>query len=244
MTKPLVLLIDDDTRLTRMVGDYLRQNGMEVEAAHSLAEGRARLSAASPALDLLVLDQMLPDGSGLDLARELEASANASAGQGLPVLMLSAKGDPMDRVLGLEVGADDYLAKPFEPRELLARIRALLRRSHSAAPGSAPPSGADVLDFGRLQIDLAARQALLDGQACRLTAYQFDLLALLAGSPGRVLSRDHIMDSLKGETFDAFDRSIDVHISRIRNAIEDDAKNPRRLLTVRGSGYLFARRQP
>jgi DNA-binding response OmpR family regulator len=151
--------------------------------------------------------------------------------------MLTARGEPMDRIVGLEIGADDYLPKPFEPRELLARIKALLRRA-------APDSGDDeVLVFGRLEVDLGARLARLDGEPCDLTSHQFELLTVLARSPGRVLSRDQIMDSLKGHPLEAFDRSIDVHISRIRSVIEDDPKVPKRVLTVRGVGYVFARKQ-
>ena len=150
--------------------------------------------------------------------------------------MLTARGEPMDRIIGLELGADDYLPKPFEPRELLARIKALLRR--------ATPLGDDaVLRFGRLEVDVNARQVRVDGRVCELTSYQFDILQVMAHSPGRVLSRDQIMDALKGHPIEAFDRSIDVHVSRIRAAIEDDPKNPRRILTVRGSGYVFARKQ-
>ncbi len=227
-----LLLIDDDARLTAMVGDYLGGAGFEVGTAGSLAEGRERL--ASENFDALVLDLMLPDGDGLDLCRELRAQPRH---RHLPLLMLTARGEPMDRILGLELGADDYLPKPFEPRELLARVKALLRR---AAPQA---SDDDVLRFGRLEIDLGARVARLDGVACDLTGHQFDLLVVLAQSPGRVLSRDQIMDSLKGHPLEAFDRSIDVHISRIRAVIEDDPKLPRRVLTVRGAGYLFARKQ-
>ena len=227
-----LLLIDDDARLASMVGDYLGQAGFAVEVAGSLAAGRALLAA--DAFDALVLDLMLPDGDGLDLCRELRGQART---RHLPLLMLTARGEPMDRILGLELGADDYLPKPFEPRELLARIKALLRR---ATP---QPAADDVLRFGRLEIDLGARAARLDGIACDLTGHQFDLLVVLAQSPGRVLSRDQIMDSLKGHPLEAFDRSIDVHISRIRAVIEDDAKLPRRVLTVRGAGYIFARKQ-
>jgi two-component system, OmpR family, phosphate regulon response regulator OmpR len=232
MTASKILLIDDDTRLTAMVGDYLRSHGFDVESAGSLTEARSRLQAGH--YDALVLDLMLPDGDGLDLTRELRADARLRR---LPLLMLTARGEPMDRIVGLELGADDYLPKPFEPRELLARIKALLRRS---AP---EPIVDDVLQFGRLEIDLGAREARLDGQHCDLTGHQFELLAVLAQSPGRVLSRDQIMDALKGHPMEAFDRSIDVHISRIRAVIEDDAKNPKRVLTVRGTGYVFARKQ-
>ena len=229
---PRLLLIDDDLRLTGMVGDYLRRNGFEVDAVGTLEGGRQRLEAGR--YDALLLDLMLPDGDGLDLTRELRAEVRTRR---LPLLMLTARGEPMDRIVGLEIGADDYLPKPFEPRELLARVKALLRR---AAPD---PAADEVLGFGRLEIDLGARQARLDGQPCDLTSHQFELLTVLARHPGRVLSRDQIMDALKGHPLEAFDRSIDVHISRIRAVIEDDPKAPRRVLTVRGSGYVFARKQ-
>jgi len=227
-----LLLIDDDARLTSMLSDYLSTAGFEVTVAGSLAAAREALAAEVP--DMLVLDLMLPDGDGLDFCRELRGDSQMRR---MPVLMLSARGEPMDRILGLELGADDYLPKPFEPRELQARIKALLRRLEPQAAGD------DVLRFGRLEIDLAARLARLDGKPCDLTSHQFDLLVVLAQSPGRVLSRDQIMDALKGHPLDAFDRSIDVHISRIRSVIEEDAKTPRRVLTVRGVGYVFARKQ-
>ena len=231
-----LLLIDDDTRLTTMVGDYLRASGFEVDTAGSLAAGRERLSSTANGggYDGLVLDLMLPDGDGLDLTRELRSDARWRK---LPLLMLTARGEPMDRIVGLELGADDYLPKPFEPRELLARVKALMRR---AAPD---PVADEVLRFGRLEIDVGGRVARLDGQACDLTSHQFDLLVVLARSAGRVLSRDQIMDALKGHPLEAFDRSIDVHISRIRAVIEDDPKSPRRVLTVRGAGYVFAKKQ-
>ena len=228
---PRLLLIDDDARLTAMVGDYLRRAGYTVDVAGSLAEGRERIGREL--YDALVLDLMLPDGDGLELCRDLRAAPRTRS---LPLLMLTARGEPMDRIVGLELGADDYLPKPFEPRELLARIKALLRRAQ-------PSADDEVLRFGRLEVDPGERQARLDGRPCDLTSYQFDLLLVLARAPGRVLSRDQIMDALKGHALEAFDRSIDVHISRIRAAIEDDPKLPRRILTVRGAGYVFAKKQ-
>ena len=227
-----LLLIDDDARLATMVGDYLRHAGFEVDVAASLAAGRERLHDGP--YDALLLDLMLPDGDGLDFTRSLRADPRTRR---LPLLMLTARGEPMDRIVGLELGADDYLGKPFEPRELLARVKALLRRAQ-------PEAAADeVLRFGRLEIDLGARQARVDGKACDLTGHQFELLAVLAQGAGRVLSRDQIMDALRGHPMEAFDRSIDVHVSRIRAVIETDPKHPRRIITVRGIGYVFAKAQ-
>jgi two-component system, OmpR family, phosphate regulon response regulator OmpR len=228
-----VLLIDDDTRLTAMVGGFLSGHGFAVSSVHSLRTAREALArGALP--QALVLDLMLPDGDGLDYCRELRGDPRTRS---LPLLMLTARGEPLDRVLGLELGADDYLAKPFEPRELLARLKALLRRAQSVAQSD------DVLRFGRLEVDLGARRVRLDGEPRELTSHQFELLTVLARAPGRVLSRDQIMDALKGHPLEAFDRSIDVHISRIRAAIEDDPKAPQRVLTVRGAGYVFASKQ-
>jgi len=227
-----LLLVDDDARLATMVGDYLRNAGFEVDVAPTLAAGRERLH--EHVYDALLLDLMLPDGDGLDFTRELRQGARTRR---LPLLMLTARGEPTDRVVGLELGADDYLGKPFEPRELLARVKALLRRAQPE------PATDEVLRFGKLEIDLGARQARVDGKSCDLTGHQFELLAVLAQAAGRALSRDQIMDALRGHPMDAFDRSIDVHVSRIRAAIEDDPKAPKRVLTVRGAGYLFAKRQ-
>ena len=235
MTNPArLLLIDDDARLTAMLGDYLRAAGFGVEVASSLAAGRARL-AAGGAFDALVLDLMLPAGDGLELCRELRARPET---RGLPLLMLTARGEPTDCIVGLELGADDYLGKPFEPRELLARLKALLRRAHPT-----DDSAGEVMRFGRLEIDLAERAVRIGGRPCELTGYQFELLVVLARSAGRVLSREQIMDALTGNPLEVFDRSIDVHVSRLRAAIEDDPKSPRRLLTVRGAGYVFAKKQ-
>jgi DNA-binding response OmpR family regulator len=223
-----ILLIDDDVALGGMVADYLAQAGFRVTSAATAREGEQRLKRE--VYDLLILDLMLPDADGLEVCRRIRQSSD------LPILMLTARGDAMDRVVGLEIGADDYLPKPFEPRELLARVRAILRRKLS-------PAQRDLLRFGRLEIDRGARRARLDGRDCMLTSHQFALLDALAGHAGRVMSRDALMDLLKGENAEAFDRSVDVHISRIRAAVEDDAKKPRRIITVRGAGYVFAREQ-
>jgi DNA-binding response OmpR family regulator len=222
------LLIEDDPRLAGMVQTYLGEAGFRI--THASTGGAGIDLARREAFDALILDLMLPDMDGLDVCRHIRARA------GTPILMLTARGDAMDRVVGLEMGADDYLAKPFEPRELLARLRAILRR----AKGD-PKS--EVLRFGRLDIDAGARQVRLDGVPCALTGYQFALLLGLAQHAGRVMSREALMDIVKNERLEAFDRSIDVHISRIRAAIEDDPKKPRRVITVRGAGYVFAKAQ-
>jgi DNA-binding response OmpR family regulator len=232
-----ILLIEDDSRLAGMVSEYLGKAGYRVIHAENGTRGLA-LSEREP-VDVVILDLMLPDGDGLDICRQLRARSD------LPVLMLTARGDPMDRVVGLEMGADDYLPKPFEPRELLARLRAILRRTR-AAPRSASGPGAaaqDVLRFGRLEVDRAAREVRLDGTSCQLTSYQFALVLALAEHAGRVMSRDALMDLVKGEQIEAFDRSIDVHVSRIRAVIEDDPRKAKRIITVRGIGYVFAKAQ-
>ena len=229
-----LLMIEDDARLARMVADYLGQSGFGVSQAADGQHGLAAVQAGAP--DLVILDLMLPDMDGLEVCRRIRALPGALART--PVLMLTAKGDPMDRIIGLEIGADDYLPKPFEPRELLARIRAVLRRHVDG-----PPAEHAVLRFGSLEIDQDARAVTVGGQACELTSYQFDLLVTLAERAGRVLTRDQIMEAVRGRELDAFDRSIDVHMGRIRAAIEVDAKSPKRILTVRGVGYVFARQQ-
>jgi DNA-binding response OmpR family regulator len=223
-----VLIIDDDRKLTAMLAEYLRPRGIEAAAAGDARRGLEM--AARGAYDAVVLDVMLPDLDGFEVCRRLRAASE------VPVLMLTARGDPEDRVVGLELGADDYLPKPFDPRELLARLRAIMRRR---APGRAERS--PVLRFGALEIDPDAREVRRGGSVCPLTGYQFDILLMLARHPGRVLSRDAILDRLRGRELTAFDRSIDVHVSRIRAAIEDDPRKPRRLRTVRGVGYQFAR---
>jgi len=232
-----LLMIEDDQRLAGMVAAYLEQNGFAVDQAGTAAAGLAQLLGAEPgAYALVLLDLMLPDTDGLQVCRRIRALAPPLGGT--PILMLTAKGDPLDRVIGLELGADDYLPKPFEPRELLARLRAILRR-----PPLAQAADDGLLRFGRLEIDPSARIARVDGQERQLTAYQFDLLLAMAERAGRVLSREQLLDAVKGEAHDPFDRSIDVHIGRLRAALEDDPRQPRRIITVRGAGYVFAKVQ-
>ena len=223
-----ILLIEDDPRLARLVDDYLGEAGFRV--VHAATGSAGLLSLQREDFDALVLDLMLPDMDGLDVCRQVRARHNT------PILMLTARGDAMDRIVGLEMGADDYLPKPFEPRELLARLRAVLRRSHASVPDQ-------VLRFGRLEVDPGARELRVDGAVRPLTAYQFEIVLAMAERAGRVMSRDALFDIVKGESLEAFDRSIDVHISRIRSAIEDNPKKPRRVLTVRGTGYVFAKAQ-
>ncbi|WP_426147562.1 response regulator [Polaromonas sp. DSR2-3-2] len=239
MTQQL-LMIEDDTRLAAMVGEYLRQSGYGFTHAATGAAGLEALQAG-PA-DLVILDLMLPDMDGLEVCRRIKGQSGDAARTA--VLMLTAKGDPMDRIVGLEIGADDYLPKPFEPRELLARIRAVLRRSGDSSASSHVSAGSHkVMRFGSLEIDRDARSVSVSGNPCELTSYQFDLLVALAERAGRVLSRDQIMEAVRGRELEAFDRSIDVHMGRIRSAIELDAKDPKRILTVRGVGYVFAKQQ-
>ena len=224
-----ILMIEDDERLSAMVSQYLSEAGFQVVVSGYANSGLELLKSAT--FDALILDLMLPDKDGFEVCRLVRA------GSDIPILMLTARGDATDRVVGLELGADDYLPKPFNPRELLARLRAILRRSKQ------PQERAQILRFGRLAIDQGARVVRVDAVERSLTSYQFALLLVLAQNAGRVLTREQVMDSLKGEPSEAFDRSIDVHISRIRAAIEDDAKHPRRIITVRGAGYVFARNQ-
>jgi two-component system phosphate regulon response regulator OmpR len=224
-----ILLVEDDARLAEMLLEYLGQAGFGVTVASLGATALERLSEAP--YDAVILDLMLPDMDGLEVCRRLRIQRDT------PVLMLTARGDAIDRIVGLELGADDYLPKPFEPRELLARLRAIVRRRVRGAANE------KALHFGRLELDTAARAVRLDGKPCELTGYQFDLLVALAKNAGRVMSREILMDLVKGEGFESFDRSIDVHISRIRACIEDNPKKPRRVITVRTAGYVFAKAQ-
>jgi two-component system, OmpR family, phosphate regulon response regulator OmpR len=225
-----ILLVEDDARLAEMLSEYLGQTGFLVTVAPLGAAALERLSESN--YDAVVVDLMFADMDGLDVCRRLRADRDT------PVLMLTARGDAIDRIVGLELGADDYLPKPFEPRELLARLRAIVRRG---ARGTA--SRDESMRFGRLEIDTAARVVRKEGKPCELSSYQFDLLLALAKNAGRVLSREVLLDLVRGEELESFDRSIDVHISRIRAAIEDSPKKPRRIITVRAAGYVFAKAQ-
>ena len=233
-----LLLIDDDARLTDMVGGYLRHNGFEVDTAGSLAAGREQLKHGS--YDALLLDLMLPDGDGLDFTRELRGQPRTRR---LPLLMLTARGEPMDRIVGLEIGADDYLPKPFEPRELLARVRSVIRRLQAAA-GVAAPAVADAaprqVRFGACRLDLDMRRLFgADEQEIEITAAEYDLLALFARHPNRPLSRDTIMEQAHNRGWDVFDRSIDLRMMRLRRKIERNPDKPEVLKTVRNVGYVF-----
>lgn len=232
---PRILVVDDDPELRAMLRDYLTGNGYIVDlAAHGDAM-REGLAQAMP--QAVILDLMLPGEDGLTLARELRRSSD------VPILMLSARGEEIDRVIGLEVGADDYLPKPFSPRELLARLRALLRRTQAAAAGEGATQAVEaakgVTHFGPFTLDAAAFRLLRDGQDVGLSVAEFTLLQAMVAHPNRVLSRDQLIDWLKGYERDAFDRSIDVRVTRLRRKIEPDAAHPVYIRTIRGQGYLF-----
>ena len=225
-----VLLIEDDEHLSSMLSEYLGTRGYTVTTRATATDGLKLLRQGGFAA--LVLDIMLPDLDGFEVCRRVRTESD------IPILMLTARGDEMDRIVGLELGSDDYVPKPFNPRELLARLRAILRRRGPAGMARTAP-----LRFGRLEIDRDARVVRVDGMERPLTSYQFELLCVLAMHAGRVMSREALMDHVRGEELEAFDRSIDVHIARIRAALEDDPRHPRRIITVRGAGYVFAKYQ-
>jgi len=223
------LLIDDDARLGALVTEYLGRHEIDVTVA---GDGERGLSALRKGrFDVVLLDVMLPGADGFEVCRRLRAAPELAA---LPVIMLTARGDDVDKIVGLELGADDYLAKPFNPRELLARIHAVLRRGRRVATR-------DRFSAGGLEIDFEAREVTVAGQRQTLTAYEFELLAALARAAGRVLSREQLLDALKGATYETFDRSIDVHISKLRGKLEANPKQPRYIKTVRGAGYVLPR---
>jgi DNA-binding response OmpR family regulator len=226
-TSLLVLLVEDDRRLADLTKEYLEGHGVAV--VHVADGRRGEEEALSGRFDAVLLDLMLPGKDGLEVCREIRARSD------VPVLVLTARGEEADRVMGLELGADDYLAKPFSPRELLARIRALVRR----AKGRAGPAR-DVVRVGALTVDPGARRVTLDGREVALTGYEFALLEALARRAGRVLSRERLMELARGSAEESFDRSVDVHVSRLRQKLGDDPKRPRLLKTVRGAGYVLA----
>ncbi len=241
---PRVLVVDDDPALRELLTEYLGASGFTVDGAADGVQMRERMAATWP--DVLVLDLRLPGEDGLSLARDLRRRSD------LPILMLSARGEEIDRVIGLEVGADDYLAKPFGPRELLARLRALLRRvqpGSAQAPAAAAPPPATValapapvcaaLRFGPFVLDAAAWRLTRNGEEVPVTSAEFALLKVFAQHPQRVLSRDDLIERLKGYERDAFDRSIDTRVTRLRRKIEPDPARPVYIRTVRGEGYLF-----
>jgi len=226
-----ILMIDDDEKLVALVGSYLEPQGFKVHARHDGLTGLEAARTMQP--DLVILDLMLPGLDGLEVCRRMRETGD------VPILMLTARGDETDRIVGLEVGADDYLAKPFNARELLARIRAILRRTSLRRTGDRPSAGATSLVAGPVVVDLATRTVIVDGREIGLTTAELDVLAALAANAGRVLSRSQLMEHIHGADWAAYDRSIDVHISRIRSKIEDDPRSPRLLKTVRGVGYLL-----
>lgn len=223
-----VLIIEDDERLADLTRDYLQANGFAVTLETDGTRGVERILALQP--DLVILDLMLPGEDGLSICRRVRSDYPG------PILMLTARTDDMDQVLGLEMGADDYVAKPVQPRVLLARMRALLRRAESVETATEPR-----LSFGNLEIDSATREAWLDGERIDLTSAEFDLLWLLGSNAGRVLTREEIFSQLRGIKYDGQDRSIDVRVSRIRPKIGDDPNQPHRIKTVRSKGYLFVK---
>ena len=234
--QPHILVVDDDGEIRRLVAKFLRENGFHVCVARDGHEMKASLNQTR--VDLIVLDVMLPGTNGFDLCRELRRSS------ALPIIMLTAKGDDTDRIVGLEIGADDYLAKPFNPRELLARINAVLRRTSSATstPGGAPNRNPRGFVFDGWRIDTTKRELLnADGVVIDLSSAEYDLLIAFVEAPQRVLSRDHLLDAARNRAASSFDRSIDVLVSRLRRKIDNDDGDEAtsRIKTVRGQGYFF-----
>lgn len=228
---PRVLIVDDDPDLCDLLSEYLAANGLTVAAAGDGAAMRQAMARQMP--DVVVLDLMLPGEDGLSLARELRARSEVG------ILMLSARGEEMDRVIGLEVGADDYVAKPFSPRELLARVRALLRRTRAATTAATPVAIPERYCFGPFALDIAAHRLLRDGLKVHITTAEFELLRVFVERPNRVLNRDDIIDLLKGYDRDPFDRTVDIRVTRLRRRIEANPSHPTYIRTVRGEGYLF-----
>jgi two-component system response regulator CpxR len=227
-----ILIIDDDVELCSLVGEYLAAEGFRVESAHDGERGLQ--SALNGHYLLLVLDVMLPGISGFDVLRRLRAKSK------LPVLLLTARGEDVDRIVGLELGADDYLPKPFNPRELVARIRAVLRRSGPEESGK-PGQPADVLHVGDIELDPATRTVRQNGRPVELTSVEFGLLEALLREAGRVVTREELVNGVLSRKFSPFDRSIDMHVSKVRKKLGDGNGSQARIKTVRGVGYIFAR---
>ncbi|MDJ0829614.1 MAG: response regulator transcription factor [Desulfobacterales bacterium] len=219
-----ILIIDDDEKLNQLLIDYLKDFGFKAIAAIHPADGLQKLQSESP--DLIILDVMLPDMNGFEVCKTIRRS------HAVPIIMLTARGELTDRVAGLELGADDYLPKPFEPRELVARIQTVLRRSRQSLPE-------DIRRFAELDINTTRQIARLDGQTIDLTTNEFIALALLTSHPGKVFDRDEILQALRGIDCDAFNRSVDITMSRLRHKLADDPKSPRFIKTVWGRGYVF-----
>ena len=219
-----ILIIDDDKKLNNLLSDYLAKFGFKVTTATHPEDGLKILKRELP--DIIILDIMLPDMDGFEVCKEIRKAYS------VPIIMLTARGEVTDRIVGLELGADDYLPKPFEPRELVARIQSVLRRSSSILKS-------DIIKFGKLVVDMEKHSAILDGKDVDLTTMEFEILSLLVRNPGRVLTRDRIMDSIRGIEWKAFDRSVDVLMSRLRQKLNDDPKKPSFIKTVWGAGYMF-----
>ena len=220
-----ILIVDDDTTLCRRLGDYLSQYGLALVAAHTPSDGIKKLASFAP--DLVLLDVMLPETDGFTLCKQIRANHS------LPIIMLTARGELTDKVLGLEIGADDYLAKPFEPRELVARIQVLLRRNRKRE------STSNVWRFADLEIYPQQHTAILDGKTIKLTGMEFKLLSLFASQPGRVFNRDELLNALKGIDSDVYSRSIDILMSRLRQKLGDNPQQVRFIKTLRNVGYTF-----
>ncbi len=227
-----ILVVDDEARVVRLVRTYLEGAGFEVVAAYDGEEALRVFRSERP--DLVVLDLMLPKMDGLDVARAMHRISNT------PIIMLTAKAEETDRLVGLELGADDYVVKPFSPRELVARVRAVLRRAAREAPQAPLAGGRERIEVGDLQIDLARRQAFVNGKPVDLTTTQFDLLAVLASQPGRVFTRMQLLDAIQGDAYEGYERTIDAHIKNLRKALGDNPRQPRYIVTVRGVGYKLA----
>jgi two-component system phosphate regulon response regulator OmpR len=226
-----VLIVDDDRKLRDLLSEYLTQYGFHVSTLPDGMEILKTIQRTKP--DIIILDIMMPKKDGLDVLKEIRSDLT------VPVIMLTARGEDADRIVGLELGADDYLPKPFNPRELLARMRAVLRRSAEPGLGKATSDEGLILRAGGLMLDKARRMVEVDGKEAALSSTEYELLRVLMEHPNRVLSRDELMSMARGRDFMAFDRSIDVHISKLRAKVEMDPRSPKRIKTIWGTGYMF-----